>query len=185
MCAGAFPNFCGGAGGGSVDQTVGDGGRGDLAAEAVVGDQIGELFAHGLGKIEAQVAGEIRIVGNIAVEDDGSVMIPATSADALDPALQEIEALCAEIRVGAIYTGKVVSVKDFGAFIELAPGTDGMCHVSELDTGFVKNVSDVVKLGDMVKVKVILVDDQGRIKLSRKQAMIEDEKAQAEPVSAE
>jgi polyribonucleotide nucleotidyltransferase len=59
-------------------------------------------------------------------------------------------------------------MKDFGAFIELAPGTDGMCHISELADGYVKSVSDVVKLGDMVKVKVINVDDQGRIKLSRK-----------------
>lgn len=145
-------------------------------------DKIGKLIGPG-GKMIRGLQDKYGV--NIDVEDDGSVMISATSADALDPALQEIEALCAEIRVGAIYTGKVVSVKDFGAFIELAPGTDGMCHVSELDTGFVKNVSDVVKLGDMVKVKVILVDDQGRIKLSRKAAMIEDEKAQAEPVSAE
>ena len=62
----------------------------------------------------------------------------------------------------------LVATKDFGAFVELVPGTDGMCHISELDNGFVKNVSDVVKVGDMIKVKVINVDDSGRIKLSRK-----------------
>ncbi|MBN4052746.1 polyribonucleotide nucleotidyltransferase [Roseiflexus sp. AH-315-K22] len=145
-------------------------------------DKIGKLIGPG-GKMIRGLQDKYGV--NIDVEDDGSVMISATSGDALDPALQEIEALCAEIRVGAIYTGKVVSVKDFGAFIELAPGTDGMCHVSELDAGFVKNVGDVVKIGDMVKVKVVLVDDQGRIKLSRKQAMLEDENAQAEPVSAD
>ena len=68
--------------------------------------------------------------------------------------------------------GKVVSVKDFGAFIELAPGTDGMCHISELDHGYVKSVGDIVSIGDTVKVKVINVDDTGRIKLSRR-ALIE------------
>jgi polyribonucleotide nucleotidyltransferase len=65
----------------------------------------------------------------------------------------------------------VVSTKDFGAFIEIAPGTDGMCHISELADGYVKSVDDVVKIGDVVKVKVINVDDTGRIKLSRRAAM--------------
>ena len=145
-------------------------------------DKIGKLIGPG-GKMIRGLQDKYGV--NIDVEDDGTVMVSATSAEALDPALAEIEALCAEIKVGAIYTGKVVSVKDFGAFIELAPGTDGMCHVSELASGFVKNVGDVVKIGDMVKVKVILVDDQGRIKLSRKQAMADEESAQAEPVSAD
>ncbi len=109
----------------------------------------------------------------IDVEDDGTVMISAPNGDAIDAARSEIEALCEEIKVGTIYTGKVVSTKDFGAFVELAPGTDGMCHISELADGYVKSVADVVKIGDVIKVKVILVDDQGRIKLSRKAAMIE------------
>lgn len=106
----------------------------------------------------------------IDVEDDGSVVIAAPSGETIAQARAEIEALTEEIKVGTIYSGKVVSIKDFGAFIELAPGTDGMCHISELASGFVKTVSDVVKIGDVVKVKVILVDDQGRIKLSIKQA---------------
>jgi polyribonucleotide nucleotidyltransferase len=103
----------------------------------------------------------------------------------------EISAICEEIKPGTIYNGKVVSVKDFGAFIEIAPGTDGMCHISELADGYVEKVADVVKVGDEVKVKVILVDDQGRIKLSRKQAMPKDESPEstesaddAEPVGA-
>ncbi|MCC6426139.1 MAG: polyribonucleotide nucleotidyltransferase [Phycisphaerales bacterium] len=112
----------------------------------------------------------------IDVEDDGTVMLAASNGESLQGAQQEIEAMCAEIKVGATYTGKVVSVKDFGAFVELAPGTDGMCHISELADGYVKAVSDVVRVGDVVKVKVILVDDQGRIKLSRKAAMAEDSK---------
>ena len=73
-------------------------------------------------------------------------------------------------------------MKDFGAFIEIIPGKDGLCHISELDTDYVKNVSDVCKIGDQVRVKVILVDEQGRVKLSRKAAMAEEK--QAEPVEA-
>jgi polyribonucleotide nucleotidyltransferase len=107
----------------------------------------------------------------IDVEDDGTVMVAAANGDALAGAQQEIEALCEEIKVGTIYTGKVVSTKDFGAFVEIAAGTDGMCHISELADGYVKAVSDVVRIGDMIKVKVINIDDQGRIKLSRKAVM--------------
>jgi len=88
-----------------------------------------------------------------------------------EQAKAEVEALGAEIKVGSIYDGKVVAVKEFGAFIELAPGTDGMCHISELAHGFVKSVNDVVTIGDTVKVKVINVDDTGRIKLSRRALM--------------
>ena len=79
-----------------------------------------------------------------------------------------VEALGAEIKVGAVYTGKVVAIKEFGCFVELAAGTDGMCHVSELAHGYVKKVDEVVKVGDVVTVKVINIDDNGRIKLSRK-----------------
>ncbi len=94
-------------------------------------------------------------------------------------AIEIIEGLTAEVQVGKIYTGTVVSVKDFGAFIEILPGQDGMCHVSELADRYVKNVTDVVKLGDTVRVKVIKVDDQGRVKLSRKAALKEEPEGQA------
>ncbi|MBI1189463.1 MAG: polyribonucleotide nucleotidyltransferase [Tepidisphaera sp.] len=115
----------------------------------------------------------------IDVDDDGTVQLAGLNADSINGARSEIEALCEEIKVGTVYTGKVVSMKDFGAFIELAPGTDGMCHISELAEGYVKSVADVVKLGDIVKVKVINVDDQGRIKLSRKAVLAEEAKAKA------
>ena len=115
----------------------------------------------------------------IDVDDDGTVQLAGLNADSINGARSEIEALCEEIKVGTVYTGKVVSMKDFGAFIELAPGTDGMCHISELAEGYVKSVTDVVKLGDIVKVKVINVDDQGRIKLSRKAVLAEEAKAKA------
>ena len=84
-----------------------------------------------------------------------------------------IEGLTEEVKVGKIYEGKVVSIREFGAFIEIIPGQDGLCHVSELDEKYVKNVDDAVKLGDAVRVKVISIDDQGRVKLSRKAAMRE------------
>ncbi|MEL7484450.1 MAG: polyribonucleotide nucleotidyltransferase [Planctomycetota bacterium] len=116
----------------------------------------------------------------IDVEDDGTVHVSSADGPSLEGAMSEIEALTESIKVGAIYEGKVVSTKDFGAFVELAPGTDGMCHISELADGFVKNVSDVVKVGDTIRVKVILVDEQGRIKLSRKALLKEEGGGDAE-----
>ncbi len=138
-------------------------------------DKIGKLIGPG-GKMIRALQDKYGV--NIDVEDDGTVMISSPDAEGIDGAQAEISALCEEIKVGAIYTGKVVSTRDFGAFIELAPGTDGMCHVSELSDGYVKNVGDVVKIGDIVKVKVINIDDQGRIKLSRRQAMAPEEAAE-------
>jgi polyribonucleotide nucleotidyltransferase len=111
-----------------------------------------------------------RTGATIDIEDDGTVFIASTDGESGAKARAEVEAIAAEIKVGSVYHGKVVSTKEFGAFIELAPGTDGMCHISELADGYVQRVSDVVKVGDMVKVKVINVDDTGRIKLSIKAA---------------
>ena len=86
--------------------------------------------------------------------------------------------------VGRIYKqAKVVSVKDFGVFVEITPGVEGLCHISELNDGFVKNVEDVCKSGDLIAVKLILIDDQGRLKLSRKAALAElDKDKPKEPV---
>jgi polyribonucleotide nucleotidyltransferase len=78
----------------------------------------------------------------------------------------------------------VVSIKDFGAFVEIAPETDGLCHVSELSDKYIDRVTDVVQMGDEIKVKVLLIDDQGRIKLSRKAAMKELGETDPEPVGA-
>jgi polyribonucleotide nucleotidyltransferase len=139
-------------------------------------EKIGKLIGPG-GKMIRGLQDRYGVT--IDVEDDGTVQIASTDGPSLEGARTEIEALCEEVKVGAVYTGKVVSVKDFGAFVELAPGTDGMCHISELAEGYVKSVTDVVKIGDVVKVKVILVDDQGRIKLSRKAVLIEEAKKNA------
>ncbi|GAB5495912.1 MAG: polyribonucleotide nucleotidyltransferase [Phycisphaerales bacterium] len=134
-------------------------------------DKIGKLIGPG-GKMIRGLQDKHGV--EIDVEEDGTVFISSTDMTSLKAALAEVEALCESIKVGAIYEGKVVSVKDFGAFVELAPGTDGMCHISELDDGYVEKVTNVVNVGDSIRVKVINVDDQGRIKLSRK-ALLKDE----------
>jgi polyribonucleotide nucleotidyltransferase len=105
------------------------------------------------------------------VEDDGTVTIACLDAAGAEEAKRRVEALCQEIKVGNVYDGKVTSIKEFGAFIEITPGRDGLCHISELDTGYVGRVDDVVKVGDRVQVKVIAIDDQDRVKLSRKALM--------------
>ncbi|MFO0848035.1 MAG: polyribonucleotide nucleotidyltransferase [Gemmataceae bacterium] len=102
------------------------------------------------------------------VEDDGTVSIAHSEAAGAEAAKAKVEALCAEIKVGTVYNGKVTSIKEFGAFIEISPGRDGLCHISELDNGYVGRVEDVVRVGDRVEVKVIAIDDQDRVKLSRK-----------------
>ncbi len=105
------------------------------------------------------------------MDDDGTVTIASHDGAGAEEAKRRVEAMCAEIKVGAIYDGKVASIKEFGAFIEIAPGRDGLCHISELDAGYVNHPLDVVNVGDKVTVKVIAIDDQGRIKLSRKALM--------------
>jgi polyribonucleotide nucleotidyltransferase len=131
-------------------------------------DKIGKLIGPG-GKT---IRGIQESTGaQIDVEEDGTVFIACSDAAKAAAAKAAVEALGAEIKVGSVYTGKVVAIKEFGCFVELAPGTDGMCHVSELAHGYVKKVDEVVKVGDSVTVKVINVDDNGRIKLSRKAMM--------------
>ncbi len=139
-------------------------------------EKIGKLIGPGGKTIRAI---QERWGVTIDVEDDGTVFIAAPNTSAIESAKAEVEALAAEIKVGTVFNGKVVSIKDFGAFIELAPGTDGMCHISELASGYVKQVTDVVSMGDTVRVKVISVDDQGRIKLSRKAVLVEEAAASA------
>jgi polyribonucleotide nucleotidyltransferase len=109
----------------------------------------------------------------IDVEDDGTVTIASHSAEGAKEALNRVEALTASVEIGKIYDGRVTSVKDFGAFIEILPGKDGLCHISELADEYVSSVSDVCKVGDAVQVKVIAIDDQDRVKLSRRIALRE------------
>lgn len=117
----------------------------------------------------------------IEVEDDGTIFISSVDGVGYKAARERIEQLTEEVQVGRIYTGKVVRVTDFGAFVELLPGTDGLVHISQLDTSHVKNVSDVVQVGDEITVMVTNIDNQGKIRLSR-QALLEGwtlEEAQA------
>ncbi|MCH8827945.1 MAG: polyribonucleotide nucleotidyltransferase [Planctomycetes bacterium] len=116
----------------------------------------------------------------IDLQDDGTVTVAAADGKSAEAAMARIEALTEEIRVGRVYTGTVNSIKDFGAFIEIAPGKDGLCHISELSEGFVKSVSDICKVGDKIEVKVIAVDEQNRVKLSRKAVLADAEKSKAE-----
>lgn len=111
----------------------------------------------------------------IDINDEGIVTVSANNQKSAEDALARIEALTEEIKVGKIYHGTVSSVKDFGAFIEIAPGKDGLCHISELSEGFVKSVTDVCKVGDKMDVKVIAVDDQNRVKLSHKAVLADAE----------
>jgi polyribonucleotide nucleotidyltransferase len=104
----------------------------------------------------------------IEVEDDGTVTISSNEAAGAAAALKRVEALTETVQVGKIYDGRVTSIKDFGAFIEILPGKDGLCHISELSDEYVNSVHDVCKVGDEMQVKVIAIDDQDRVKLSRK-----------------
>ena len=119
----------------------------------------------------------------IDIADDGTVMIACSKSEGAEDALARVEAMTEEIKVGRIYNGTVSSVKDFGAFIEIAPGKDGLCHISELSTGYVKSVDEICKAGDKLQVKVIAIDDQNRVKLSRKAVLIEQGEGQGDGVA--
>jgi polyribonucleotide nucleotidyltransferase len=145
-------------------------------------DRIGELIGPG-GKnikgIQAESGAEINI------EDDGTVHIYASKMEGLERAKSMIERMFQEIEVGKVYTGKVVSITAFGAFMEVLPGKDGLIHVSELAEGRTEKVEDVVKKGDVVTAKCLGVDEKGRVKMSRR-AWLRDQKAEeAETAAAE
>ena len=104
------------------------------------------------------------------------------SADgqAAEAAIRTIKEITKEVEVGEIYTGKVVRIMDFGAFVQLLPGKDGLVHISQLAKERVKKVEDVVKIGDEITVKVIEIDKQGRVNLSRKVLLKDEEKKSEE-----
>lgn len=106
----------------------------------------------------------------IEIENDGVVTIWSTDMEGAKGAQQKIEALTEEVQANRIYDGKVVSIKDFGCFVEVLPGQEGLVHVSELADGFVDKVGDLVSIGDIIKVMCLGTDNQGRIKLSKKAA---------------
>lgn len=106
----------------------------------------------------------------VDVEDDGTVTVWSKDAEAVRQVRQFIEGMTAVPEIGRVYKGRVTGIKDFGAFVEFLPGQEGLVHVSELSDTFVKDVNSVVKMGDTFNVKVLAIDEQGRVKLSRKAA---------------
>lgn len=105
---------------------------------------------------------------HIGIEDDGTVYISCANMEGAEAARNRIAAMTEEVEIGKTYTGRVQAIKDFGAFVEVLPGQDGLCHISELSDQFVDNINDVCKVGDMLQVKVIDIDDNGRIRLSHR-----------------
>ncbi len=110
----------------------------------------------------------------IEVEDSGLVKIAAVSGEAAQRAREMIEAIVQEPEVGRIYEGPVKNTTTFGAFIEILPGLEGLCHISELAEGRVENTEDVLKRGDITRVKLLAIDEKGRLRLSRRAALAED-----------
>ncbi|BCX46360.1 polyribonucleotide nucleotidyltransferase [Haloferula helveola] len=154
-----------------------------IVSVKIPADRIGELIGPG-GKnikgIQAESGADINI------EDDGTVHIYAAKEEGLQRAKELIDRIFAEIEVGKVYTGPVVSVTNFGAFMEVLPGKDGLVHISELQEGRTEKVEDVVKKGENITAKCIGVDEKGRVKMSRR-AYLRDQKAEQseEPAAAE
>ncbi len=133
-------------------------------------EKIGALIGPG-GKVIRDITD--RTGAKIDIRDDGSVHIFAPDKTAMDTALHEVESVVAEAEIGKIYRGEVKTVKDFGAFVEILPGQDGLLHISEMADYRVDKVEDICNVGDQVTVKVLDIDDRGRIRLSRKAALAE------------
>jgi len=133
-------------------------------------EKIGALIGPGGKTIKGIVA---ETGAEINIEDDGSVHIYATSGESMARAKEIIGGMTREIEIGQMYQGRVVSTKEFGAFVEVFPGRDGLVHISELADFRVNRTEDVAKVGDIIWVKCIGIDDKGRVKLSRKAALKE------------
>jgi polyribonucleotide nucleotidyltransferase len=135
-------------------------------------DKIRDVIGPG-GKVIRKIVSDTGV--RIDISDDGKVEIASIDEAAASKAINTIKELTKEAAIGEIYEGKVVRVVDFGAFVEILPGVDGLVHISQLTRNRVNKVTDVIKEGDTVRVKVIDVDKEGRIKLSRKEALVGDE----------
>lgn len=141
-------------------------------------DYIGKIIGPG-GKMIKSIQESTSSV--IEIQEDGTICISCVGGEGHLEARDIIESMTTPPRVGHIYkNAKVVSVKDFGVFVEISPGVEGLCHVSELSDTFVKNIEEVCKTGDIIPVKLLLIDDQGRFKLSRKAALAELAKSSEE-----
>jgi polyribonucleotide nucleotidyltransferase len=131
-------------------------------------DKVREVIGPG-GKV---IKGIIEQTGvKIDIEDSGKINIASSDYKAIEKAIEIIKNITQEVEIGKIYLGTVRKIMDFGAFVEVLPGTDGLVHISQLSNERVQNVTDVLKEGDKVLVKVLEVDRQGKIRLSRKDAL--------------
>jgi len=128
-------------------------------------DKIREVIGSG-GKVIREITETTG--AKIDIEDDGTIKVAAVDAKASQAAIDWIRGIVAEPEIGVVYSGKVVKVVDFGAFVNFLGSRDGLVHISELAPQRVKTVADVVKVGDLVKVKVLGMDDRGKVKLSMK-----------------
>lgn len=151
-----------------------------LLRTKIASDKIGALIGPG-GKNIRGIQEKTGCV--IEVDDDGTVLIASNNRDAAADALRQVEACTATVQIGKIYEGVVSSIKDFGAFVEILPGRDGLVHISELSSGYISSVDKVIAVGDAMKVLVLDVDEHDRVKLSRRRALeelgLDDEMAAA------
>jgi polyribonucleotide nucleotidyltransferase len=128
-------------------------------------DKVREVIGAG-GKVIKAIIEETGV--KIDIEDDGTIHIASVDPKAAKKAIEIIQGICAEAEVGKTYSGKVVKIMDFGAFVEIFPNNSGLLHISEIAHERIRNVTDVLNEGDTVQVKVLDIDRTGRIKLSRK-----------------
>ena len=131
-------------------------------------DKIREVIGQG-GKVIQKISADCQV--KIVINDDGNVFISGVDINNARKALQIVNTIANDPEIGAIYRGKVVKLMNFGAFVEIAPGKDGLVHISKLDKQRVEKVEDIVSVGDEIVVKVMEIDNQGRINLSRKDAL--------------
>jgi polyribonucleotide nucleotidyltransferase len=137
-------------------------------------DKIRDLIGPG-GKMIRSIIEETGV--KIDVEDDGTVYVASADGESMSKALAKINRVTAEAEVGKVYKGTVRKIVDFGAFVEILPGTDGLVHISQLGPGRVRRVSDVLKEGDEIMVKVLEIDRQGKIRLSQREVLENDREA--------
>jgi polyribonucleotide nucleotidyltransferase len=133
-------------------------------------DKIGALIGPG-GK---NIRGIQESTGSvIEVDDEGNVTVASANMENAQQAMRAVEACTATVQIGRIYDGIVSSIKDFGAFVEILPGRDGLVHISEITNGYINNLDGLVRVGDAMKVLVIDIDENDRVKLSRRKALEE------------
>ena len=131
-------------------------------------EKIKDVIGKG-GKVIQKICAECEV--QIDIEEDGSVFVSGIDADKINQAISVINTIVFDPEIGALYKGVVTRLMNFGAFVEIAPGKEGLVHISKLDSKRVEKVEDVVNVGDEIIVKVTEIDDQNRINLSRKDAL--------------